>query len=60
MVQRTYFYSCSTKNYVKHIKGKLKKRQIMCFLSDKVDVNEYKPGILHKAKFTSNRIYIPD
>lgn len=21
----------------------------MCFLSDKVDVNEYKPGVLHKA-----------
>lgn len=21
----------------------------MCFLSDKADVNEYKPGILHKA-----------
>lgn len=26
-----------------------KRRQIMCFLSDKVDVNEHKTGILHKA-----------
>jgi len=27
MMQRTYFYSCSSKKYMKHIKGKLKRER---------------------------------